>query len=122
MNLDDPYADLKQHAWPGDAPPVTQRRTASPRTHRHFVQVPVLWIERLTGARHLATYRVALHLLYLSWKANSQSVVLSNGALAKEGVPRRQKWRALRELEQRGLIAIERRQRKAPRVTLFRQT
>lgn len=116
---EDPYADLKRHVWPRDAPPPLRRRTAIHRKRRHFVKVPVVWVERLTAACRLATYRLALHLLYLAWKTNSGSIVLPNSALAAEGVSRKQKWRALLELEQLGLVAIERRQRKAPRVALL---
>jgi hypothetical protein len=117
---DDPYADLKRHRWPDDMPPATRRRTtASSRKRCHFIKVPVPWVERLTQAHYIATYRVALHLLYLSWKAGSQSVELPNGSLRAEGVERRAKWRALQELERLGLIAIERRLRKAPRVAVL---
>jgi hypothetical protein len=119
---DDPYADLKRHrltpemARLAGMPP---RRTGVPGTQRHFVRVPVLWVERLAEARHLATYRLALYLLYRSWKTGSRSITLSNGVLAAEGITRWTKWRALRELERLGLVGVERRQRKAPRVTVL---
>jgi len=87
------------------------------KRRRHFVQVPGTWIERLARAHFIATYRVALHVLYRHWKGGGAPFALSNGAMLMEGVARGTKWRALYELEQLGLIAIERRKRKSPRIT-----
>jgi hypothetical protein len=61
---------------------------------------------------------VALHLLYRHWKNGGQSFLLGNRALEKEAVSRFAKWRALDELEQLGLISIERRLRRSPRITV----
>ena len=38
------------------------------KRRQHFVKVPWTWIERLATARYIATYRVALHMLYRHWK------------------------------------------------------
>ena len=122
MSERDPYADLKRHRL---TPEMTQlaavspRRVVARRKSQHFVKVPVLWVERLAESHHLATYRLALHLLYRSWKTGSHSVALPNVPLVAEGIARGTKWRALRELERLGLVVIERRQRKAPRVTVL---
>jgi hypothetical protein len=88
------------------------------RRRRHFVKVPWAWVEKLAEARYISTYRVALHVLYRDWETHGEAFTLSNGALAMEGVSRRQKWRALEELEGLGLISIERRRRKTPRITV----
>jgi hypothetical protein len=114
---EDPYADLKRHRWPDVPPPP--RRTVASRKRRHFIKVPVLWSERLAEAHHIASYRVALHLLYQTWKRGGQPVLLPNGPLIAEGIARGTKWRALKELERLGLITIERRKRKAPRITVL---
>jgi hypothetical protein len=113
---DDPYADLRQHrATPemltGSAPKKLQRQ------RQHFVKVPWKWVEQLAKAHYTATYRVALHVLYRHWKGGGLPFALSNTAVAGEGVPRRCKWKALRELEQLGLITVERRRRHSPRIT-----
>jgi hypothetical protein len=120
MTDDDPFADLKQHRATPEmlgklavVPRKTQKR------RQGFVKVPGLWVERLAQAHHLATYRVALHVLHRHWKSRGKPFTLSNGIVAIEGVSRWQKWRGLRELEQLGLVAIERRRRKSPQITIL---
>jgi hypothetical protein len=81
-----------------------------------FILVPWAWVDRLNDARHVGTYQVALHLLYESWRNGGRVIRLSNSA---PGIERRRKWRGLRELEQFGLIEIERRPRKAPLITVL---
>jgi hypothetical protein len=83
---------------------------------KQFVQVPWTWIEQLAKARHIATYRVALHILYQHWKRGGKPFSLSNGAVC--GVSPRQKWRALQELEGLALVKVERRPRKSPLVAV----
>src|SRR5262245_59042605 len=107
---------------PGAVPPSPAPATARPKPRRRmecFTRVPCVWRDRLAGAGHIASYRVALHLLHEAWKTHDPTVPLSNLALAREGVSRRQKWRALVELERLGLIAIDRRPRRSPRITLL---
>ena len=122
MIEDDPHADVKAARL---TPEILVQLATSPcrprvsKKPRHFVKVPVLWVERLAGARRITTYRVALHLLYRSWKTGSRTVGLSNAPLAAEGISRRAKWRALWELERLGLVLVERRQRRVPRVTVL---
>ena len=89
------------------------------KQRQHFIKVPMAWDERLYGARHAITYNVAHYLLYRHWKGNGQPILLANEALRMRGVERRAKWRALRELEQLGLISIERRRRKSPLITVL---
>jgi hypothetical protein len=121
MNQDkDPYADLKRCRLP-DGMVVLERRAVVPRKiqrrRRHFIQVPMSWFERLAGASG-QTYRIALFLLYLDWKARGEPVQLANGLLQIDGVSRYSKWRALDDLARRGLIAVERRRRRSPIVRL----
>jgi hypothetical protein len=120
---DDPYADLKQHRL---TPEMLAKLAVVPsrikRKRQHFIQVPWDWVERLATARYIATYRVALHILYRHWKDRGLPFTLSNGAMAIEGVSRWQKWRALQELEQLGLITIERNKRKSPKIVVVVQS
>jgi hypothetical protein len=87
------------------------------RRREHFIQVPGIWKERLTKVRYISTYRVALHILMRDFETRGKPFTLSNGALALENVSRWEKPRALSELEEVGLIVIERRNRKTPRLT-----
>jgi hypothetical protein len=117
---DDPF-DLERLTLSAEM--VRQHRATVPRKiqrrRHHFIRFPWTWADKLTKARHISTYRVALHLLYQHWKTGGGPIQLANGSLATEGVERRQKWRALRELEQLGLIAVKRRPRKSPQITVI---
>jgi hypothetical protein len=121
MSPGDPYADVKRFRLP-DGMIVLERRAATPkkleRRRRHFISVPMVWFERLAGASG-QTYRIALCLLYLAWRARGEPIQLANGLLRVDGVSRYSKWRALDELERRGLIVIERRPRRSPIIKLL---
>jgi hypothetical protein len=120
MNEDDPYADLKRHALTAKVATILERRIEPlkmRRRRKQFILVPWTWVERLRDARHVSTYKVALHILHLSWKKNGQPFTLANGALAEDGISRYQKRDALEELERLGLIRVERRVRKSPEIT-----
>lgn len=86
---------------------------------RNFVRVPWAWIDRLKVVNRGSTYRVALLLNYEYWRNGGRPIRLSNAMLVDEGVTRRSKDRALRELEQLKLVKVERRPRKSPLVTLM---
>jgi hypothetical protein len=73
----------------------------------------------LAQSRSANTYRVAVTLLFLHWKANGEPIKLANGVLAMDGVGRTAKGRALAELERFELITIKRRERKSPIITLI---
>jgi hypothetical protein len=93
-------------------------RRAKARRQQRFVRVPLVWIDRLRTSSRAVTYKVALHLLFEHWRKGGRPVKLANAKLAEAGVNRASKWRALGELERLGLIAIERRPRKSPLVSL----
>jgi hypothetical protein len=86
------------------------------KRNEQFVKLPMWWLEKLgkpplaTGATH----QVACYLCHLDWKHRSKPFNLPNGMLNYDGISRRSKWRALTDLERRGLITIERRRRKSP--------
>jgi hypothetical protein len=87
------------------------------KRREHFVRFPFPWLERLEGAPG-QTYRLALLLLYRHWKGGGEPIRLANGMLAIDGVPPTTKLRALRDLERRGLAAVDWRLRKSPVVRL----
>jgi len=102
---------------------VGKAGAAAPRARRQdqFVIVPIAWADQLKAARYTSTYRLALDLLHQHWKNGGQTIALTNVvSLKNAGVSRGQKWRALSELERLKLVAVERRPRKSPRVTLLK--
>src|SRR5215470_2307576 len=115
----DPF-DLDSLRLPADHVVVEKR--VEPRKIRErrdkFVKLPWTWVEKLTGAGG-HTWAVAAHLLFLEFSQKSNTFKVANGMLAMSGVSREGKRRALLDLEQRGLIAVQRRARKTPTVTLL---
>jgi hypothetical protein len=87
------------------------------KRRQHFIKVPFEWLGRLKGVSG-QTWHLSMHLLYLHWKSTGKPIKLANGMLEHDGISRASKWRALAELEARGLILIERRARKSPLVRL----
>ena len=114
--MDDPF-DLENLKLPEDmvGVRVTPRKIAIRR--KQFVQVPWGLVETLLGASS-CTWYVAMYLAHLHWKSGNVTVKLANGMLQEDGVSRASKWRALAELERRGLVTIERKNGKSPVVTL----
>jgi hypothetical protein len=84
---------------------------------KHFVKLPMTWVRQLKGASG-QTWMVAVHVLYLDFKEKGKPIKLANGMLKIDGVSPQSKTRALRDLERRGLIAVEYRPRKSPIVRL----
>jgi hypothetical protein len=114
---DDPFL-LERLRLPGG---VIARRVVPEkvrRRRRHFVMLPMAWYDRLKGANG-QTCRVAWYLLYLHWKDKGEPVKLNNGMLETDGVSRQSKWKALADLERRGLVAVERRPKRSPIVRLL---
>jgi hypothetical protein len=83
-----------------------------------FVKVPLWWAAATAKATKTPKLLVCIYLLHASWKAKSTTFQLPNGYLEREGVDRKVKRRVLRDLEAAGLIIVERRHGKSPRVTL----
>jgi hypothetical protein len=92
------------------------------KRRRQFVMVPMWWVEKL-GEAPLATgstHQVACYLWHLDWKNHGKPFKLPNGMLQYDGICRQSKWRALVDLERRGLITVGRRRRKSPIIHLVR--
>jgi hypothetical protein len=108
-------ADLQARSKPAD------RSTRQKAHHRkeQFVMLPMCWKDRLRQAQHAGSLKLALHLHYLAWKTGERSIQLSNAVANDAGVTRRSKWRALSELDQLGLVVLERRGRRSPIVTIL---
>ena len=107
--------DLEQAA--GNSAVSTRRKWE--RHKDQFVKVPMAWVRQLQKASGTSTYRLALYLLFCHWKNGGRANTVSNVAVAEYGISRRQKWRALTELEHLGLIHLERRGGQSPMVTVL---
>lgn len=112
----DGQLSLPPEMLPTYATPFTPAAPKIRRRREQFVQVPWWWIEELRQppAAFATTWFVANYILHRFWKNRRQPFKLPNGALRYDGINRFAKWRALADLERRGLITIERRQRKSP--------
>src|SRR5262245_4694524 len=120
MMEENPFEDLDALRRVDPADPRGQRRPAKTKKwRRRYVQFPWTWIERLQSATRVSTYRLALLLVYEHWRTDGQPIVLTNALALAEGVSRRTKWNVLIELEQLGLVRVERRSRKSPRLFLL---
>ena len=105
---DDPFDLEKFRLSPEDVKSYASKAApARRRSGREFTIVPRSWSDRLKGARHVNTYKLAVYLLYQYWRAG-KPIALTNVALASTGVPNpRSKWRALCDLERLGLVEVE---------------
>jgi hypothetical protein len=91
------------------------------KRRERFVMMPMWWIEKLGEAPLAtgATHQVACYIVHLHWKHHGKPFKLPNGMLEYDGVSRQSKWRALPDLERRGLIKVERRPSRSPIIHLL---
>ena len=89
------------------------------RWTRAFALMPLKETASMFGAMNQPKAMVATVLCYQAWKAKGKPFALSNALLARYGVHRNTKYRALTELEAAGLIRLERRGKQALRITLL---
>jgi hypothetical protein len=86
------------------------------KRREQFIRMPMVWYEKLAKPKPRSRYTclVALYLRHLHWKNHGKPFVLANGMLEYDGIDRFNKGRALADLEQRGLITIEHRNKRSP--------
>jgi DNA-binding MarR family transcriptional regulator len=117
----DPFDDLASlRIDPADPKLRPKSAPAKKAWRRQFIQFPWAWMDQLKATNRGSTYRLALLLVYEHWRTGGRTIVLSNAMVEREGIAQKTKWNALRELEQMGLVIVERRPRKSPRVSLRR--
>ena len=80
--------------------------------------VPRAWELRLLEAKRVSTYRLAIELLYLHWYGKGKPIAVTGRVAKAAKLSVRSKSNALAELEQLGLIEVERGLRRSPRVVL----
>ena len=124
MKKDDPFDLEKLRLNPEAMKSYAGRTTTAPKTrkrHGKFTTVPDAWRERLAeGTTNCGTYKLALALLHRDWKNDGRPIRLANVGLEADGLNRKQKYRALADLERLGLVKVERRFRKSPTVKVLR--
>lgn len=97
---------------PVEKPIVRKRQT------REFIQITCGQADRLDKTRNATTFKVFHHLLFLNWKSPGKTIRLANEVLAKKGIDRYAKRRALIELKKLGLIKLKMRSRKSPEIVV----
>jgi hypothetical protein len=102
--------------WAIRAPSVLPHKIRAARAE-HFIKKPWMWHEKLIGAPG-QTWRLADVVLYFHWKSRGAPFKLARGLRGMETMPRMTRLRALRDLERRGLVAVEWRVNKSPIVTV----
>jgi DNA-binding transcriptional ArsR family regulator len=93
--------------------------TPNIRRRAPFVVLPLSWAAEASAATNCQKAMVWVWLVHRMRTTKSTTVTMPNRVLAKYGVSRRVKSSALRQLEEAGLITVERRPRKTPVVTLL---
>ena len=96
-----------------------ERKSKRKGWQRVYTVLPREWELRLLRTKRISTYRLAIELLYLHWYGNGKPVTVSNKVAQVVKISARSKWEALAELERLGLIEVDRRPRKSPRVVLL---
>jgi hypothetical protein len=94
-------------------PSTKSRRGSDP-----FIKVPLWWAVAAAKATRNPKFLVCIEMLHRAWKCGGSTFLLPNDRLEKNGAGRKAKYRVLRDLEAAGLITVEWRRRKSPRVTL----
>ena len=110
----------------GRPPPKNNKlRPAVPMLPRHkrgetFLKgpVPLGWLAQAACLPGKALH-VGVFLWFLAGLKNTCVVLLANGRLSGFGVNRSAKYRALNSLEAAGLVSVQRRRGRSPRVTLL---
>ena len=74
----------------------------------------VVLVGRLKATGRGATWRLALFILYEHWRTGGRKIKLTNVMAAEVGVSPDAKGRALEDLEQAGLVEVERRPESLP--------
>lgn len=101
---------------------VTAPSNLKPAKRPPWVKLPRAVALRLSGKAAGSAWTVYCCLLDLEFRAleKGKPLILSNKALREWGVGRMKKTRALMELENLGLVSIERGIHKAPRIRLLK--
>jgi hypothetical protein len=92
-----------------------------PLADYRFQRLPNYWINKLTKARCISTFKLAHLLLTLDWESRGKPIELGNDRLHEAKLSHDAKLDALTELEELGLVQVEHRPFKSPVVTLIKK-
>jgi hypothetical protein len=96
------------------------RQDGQPRKRvEPFALLPLGWAAQAAAATNTRRALVWVWLVQQARTTGSNTIAMSNEALAGYGVSRKMKTLALRQLQAAGLVAVERPPGKAPIVTLL---
>jgi hypothetical protein len=95
------------------------KKTAEKPAREPFVMLPYEQLLQGAGAMRNAAMAVAIELDHLVFRTHRNPVELTNTPLRDVGICREAKIRALRKLEQVGLVAVVWRGQRAPLVTVL---
>jgi hypothetical protein len=102
-----------------DVTSTSPKKAPTIRSKVQFIMFPVEWQFQLARVdADKCTYRVALYLLHEAWRSQNRHVKLANVGLKGLGVGREGKRHALEQLEEAGLVSVERKDRKSPVVKM----
>lgn len=94
-------------------------KTRKEKWERQYILFPWSWLDRLKAVDRGATWRLALFIVYENWRSGGRTIKLTNIMAAEVGVSPDAKGRAIDDLEQAGLIEVERRPKRSPRISLL---
>ena len=122
---DDPFDPVNLRASPdleaqAEKQPTARKRGSRPRQTEPFTVIPhrdIVDGHKLLGGARLWVW---VYLLHRRWADKRNTVTIGNQTLDAWGVGRKQKYEALRRLEEAGWISITQQPRCSPTVTLLR--
>jgi hypothetical protein len=119
-----PVIDLAEYRKisPEQLASLTQPATdTSPRARviEPHIQLTERVAVAIAKAMNSPAIMVWYQIVYLTWKGRGGPVTLANKKLKSWGVSRDVKTRVLRDFEKAGLIRVERRPRKSPRIIVL---
>ena len=100
--------------------PKPPKKSRKPRLNDNFLKgpIPIGWFMKACSLSGKAS-QIGVALWYLSGLRKNSTVILANGLLERFHISRQAKYRCLKALEGVGLIAVEGRKDRNPRVTIL---
>jgi hypothetical protein len=100
--------------------PKPPKKSRKPRLNDNFLKgpIPIGWLMKASALPGKAS-QIGVVLWYLRGLRKNSTVILANGLLERFHVGRKAKYRGLQALKDAGLIAVEEREDRNPRVTIL---